>query len=137
MSEATAEVAAWLSAFEAAVRARDFEAARPMFASDAVAFGTWASAVSGLDRIENEQWRNIWPRIRRFRFEERPVIRATADSAWIAAVWYSEATGLDGHPFDRPGRATLILTRRDGRWLAVHTHFSLTPSQAETVHGRR
>ena len=133
---AESEVGAWLREFETAVRGRDFAAGRRMFAPDAVAFGTWATAVSGLDRIEQEQWRQVWPRIRNFRFEERPAIRATGDSAWIAAAWSSEATGPDGRSFERPGRATLILARRDGRWLAVHSHVSLLPSQSESAHGR-
>ncbi len=130
------EIAAWLEEFEAACRGRDFTAGRRMFAPDALAFGTYATAVRGLENIEREQWRNVWPRIRGFRFEERPVIQTAGDSAWIAAEWSSEATGPDGRPFRRPGRGTFVLARRDGRWLCVHSHFSLLPSQSETVHGR-
>jgi hypothetical protein len=55
-------------------------------AEDAVALGTWATAVTGLANIEREQWRNVWPRIREFRFEERPVARAAGEAAWIAGV---------------------------------------------------
>ena len=49
----------WLRKFEAACRGRDFDTGRLMFAQDAVAFGTWAMAVHGLDNIEREQWRQI------------------------------------------------------------------------------
>jgi ketosteroid isomerase-like protein len=136
MSDATDEVRKWLEAFETACRTRDFDAGRRMFAEDALAFGTWARAVSGLDNIEREQWRNVWPRIRGFRFEERPTVRAAGDTAWIAAAWSSEATGPDGKPFARPGRGTFVLERRGGRWLAVHSHFSLPPSQSAEAHGR-
>jgi ketosteroid isomerase-like protein len=135
MTEDEREVRAWLSAFGAACCGRDFAAGRRMFAADAVAFGTWASAVTGLDEIEREQWRQIWPRIRDFRFEEHPIARVTGDSAWIAAVWSSEATGPDGRAFTRSGRATFILARRDGRWQAVHSHVSLLPTQSESAHG--
>ena len=48
---------------------------------DAVAFGTWARAVSGLDNIVREQWQNVWPRIRDFHFDAgrpRPQRPATA-----------------------------------------------------------
>lgn len=107
-----------------------------MFAEDALAFGTWATAVSGLPNIEREQWRNVWPRIRDFRFGESPAIRVSGDSAWIASEWSSEATGPDGRPFRRPGRGTFVLARRDGRWLCVHSHFSLLPNQSEASHGR-
>jgi ketosteroid isomerase-like protein len=130
------EITAWLRDFSAAVRARDFATGRRMFAPDAVAFGTFARAVSGLDNIEREQWRNVWPRIQEFRFDEQPVIQGAGDSAWIAAGWSSQAIGPDGKPFVRPGRATFILGRRDGHWVAVHSHVSLLPSQSDTAHGR-
>jgi ketosteroid isomerase-like protein len=136
MSDPASEVREWLSAFETACRGRDFAAGRGMFAADALAFGTWATAVSGLANIEREQWRNVWPRIREFRFEAQPAIRVAGDSAWIAAEWSSEATRPDGRPFRRPGRGTFVLARRGGRWLCVHSHFSLLPSQDETAHGR-
>ena len=126
----------WLHTFEAAVSARDFETGRTMFADDAVAFGTWARAVSGLDNIIREQWHNVWPRIRGFRFDADARVRTHGDTAWIATGWETEATGPDGRPFHRPGRGTFVLERRGGRWLAVHSHFSLLPSQSDTAHGR-
>ena len=125
----------WLKEFEAAVRARDFDAGRRMFARDAVAFGTWARAVSGLDNIEREQWRNVWPRIRNFTFEP-PAIGGAGDTGWIAASWWSDATGPDGAALRREGRATFVLGRREGKWVAVHSHVSLLPSQSEGAHGR-
>jgi len=136
MSDAEREITDWLRAFEAACRGRDFDTGRRMFAPDALAFGTYATAVRGLENIEREQWRNVWPRIRGFRFEERPAIHAAGDAAWIAGEWSSEATGPDGRPFRRPGRGTFVLARRDGRWLCVHSHVSLLPSQSESAHGR-
>src|SRR5262245_57331882 len=115
----------WLHVFEAAVRARDFSSGREMCAADAVAFGTWARAVAGLDNIMREQWQNVWPRIRDFRFDADARVHTSGDSAWIAAGWLSEALGPDGRPFIRPGRGTFVLERRGGTWLAVHSHFSL------------
>src|SRR5262245_43570204 len=129
------DVRAWLAEFEGACRLRDFAAGRRMFAPHAVAFGTWARAVRGLDNVEREQWRNVWPRIRDFRFDA-PTIRAAGDSAWIAAEWSTEATGPDGAVFHRPGRGTFVLSRENGRWQCVHSHFSLLPTQSETAHGR-
>ena len=127
----------WLHAFEATVRARDFAGGREMFADDAVAFGTWARTVTGLDNIVREQWQNVWPRIRDFPFDADTQIHSTGDSAWIAGSWLTEVTGPDGRPFTRPGRGTFVLERREGKWLVVHSHFSLLPSQSETAHGRR
>jgi ketosteroid isomerase-like protein len=127
----------WLRTFEAAVRARDFAGGRTMFADDAVAFGTWARAVAGLDNIVREQWQNVWPRIRDFRFDADTRVRTAGDHAWIAGSWSTEATGPDGRSFTRPGRGTFVLERRGGTWLAVHSHFSLLPSQSDAAHGRR
>jgi len=136
MSTGEDEIRAWLYDFEKACRDRDFAAGRRMFAPDAVAFGTWATAVHGLDNIEREQWRNVWPRIRGFAFDERPAVNVSGDAAWIAAQWSTEATAPDGQPFRRRGRGTFVLARRDGRWLCVHSHFSLLPTQSEAAHGR-
>jgi ketosteroid isomerase-like protein len=126
----------WLQTFEAAVRARDFAGGRTLFAPDAVAFGTWARAVAGLDNIVREQWENVWPRIRGFHFEPDAHVHTAGDSAWIAGGWLTEVTGPDGRPVTRPGRGTFVLERRGGTWLAVHSHFSLLPSQSESAHGR-
>jgi ketosteroid isomerase-like protein len=137
MSDARTEALQWLTTFEAACRGRDFEAGRRLFAPDAVAFGTYATAVHGLDNIEREQWRQIWPRIRDFRFGAGPTVAGAGEAAWIAATWSSGATAADGRPFTRHGRATFNLARRDGRWVAVHSHVSLLPTQSEEAHGRR
>lgn len=137
MSDLRSEVLDWLTTFEAACRGRDFAAGRRLFAPDAVAFGTYATAVHGLDNIEREQWRQIWPRIRGFTLEPGATVGASGDAAWIVAGWSSEATAPDGRPFRRPGRATFVLERRAGRWLAVHSHVSLMPSQSDEVHGKK
>jgi ketosteroid isomerase-like protein len=42
----------------------------------------------------------------------------------------------DPGPFPRPGRATFILSRRDARWLCVHSHVPLQPTQSASAHGR-
>ena len=48
-----------------------------------------------------------------------------------------EAKGMyEGLPFDAVKRYTSVWVIRDGRWLCVHSHVSLLPSQSEAVHGR-
>jgi len=44
----------------------------------------------------------------------------------VVAPWDSLGVNRDGTTFPRPGRATLLLVRRE-RWVAVHSHFSLAP----------
>jgi len=124
-----AAVKVWLRTFEAHVRAADFEAARPMFASDVAAFGTYAAIVTDRTRLERDQWRRVWPAIRGFRFRVE-ALRCLGGSRAVCAVvpWDSRGVRSDGATFPRPGRATLFLVRRAGRWVAVHSHFSLAPA---------
>jgi ketosteroid isomerase-like protein len=114
---------------QACVRTNDFQRARALFDNDVIAFGTYASVLTGRERLENEQWRNVWPNIREFTFrlDEARCLR-NADAICVVAPWDSIGTRADGSPFQRPGRATLLLTERDGQWVAVHSHFSLAPS---------
>jgi ketosteroid isomerase-like protein len=119
---------AFLTEMQACVRASDFARARPLFNPHVVAFGTYTAILSGRDQLENDQWRNVWPRIRDFTFrldEARCV--GDADVVCVVVPWDSTGTRADGEAFPRPGRATLVLMRSAGRWVAVHTHFSLRP----------
>ena len=121
---------AFLIEMQECVRAVDYARARPLFADDVVAFGTFAAVVEGRDRLEHEQWRNVWPNIRDFTF---PAGRAPllGTELWICVIvpWDSIGQRADGESFSRPGRATLVLSRRGNRWVATHSHFSLAPSR--------
>jgi ketosteroid isomerase-like protein len=126
----------WLRAWQACVRAVDFAAGRKLCAEDIVTFGTVAPFVTGLDVVEREQWRNVWPVIRDFTIDvegARGVV--TGDRGWLAATWDSRGRRGDGTLFPRPGRCTIAFERRDGWWLATHTHFSLVPAPAGATSG--
>ena len=118
----------WLSALQKCVRAVDFEKAHPLFAEDVISFGTHATVVTGRDALEHEQWRHVWPRIREFTFRLDQVHCVGGDqSVVVIAPWDSLGISSDGTLFSRPGRATIVLTHQSGRWVAAHTHFSLSP----------
>ena len=120
----------WLRSLQACVRAVDLEGGRRLCAPDMLAFGTLAHFVQGIDRVVEQQWRRVWPNIRDFtvRVEEaRGAV--TGDSAWVAAPWDSHGVRPDGATFARPGRLTIAFVKRGGRWLATHTHFSLSPER--------
>jgi catechol 2,3-dioxygenase-like lactoylglutathione lyase family enzyme/ketosteroid isomerase-like protein len=118
----------WLDRFAACVRAVDFEGGRRLCAPELVAFGTVARVVEGIERVMEQQWRRVWPTIRDFRIRAGEARGAVAgDTAWVAAPWDSTGVRPDSTTFARPGRLTIALARRDGRWLATHTHFSLAP----------
>lgn len=104
----------------------DYDSAREIFSAEVASFGTLADVVTGLDRLQQEQWEQIWPRTSGFRVLTDTVhAGGDANVAWGMATWTSTGYDERGEAFERPGRATIVLTRSDGRWVAVHTHFSL------------
>ena len=126
--DALAPIRAWLLAFAARVRARDFDGGRAMCLPDMIAFGTFAPIVRGIDHVMDEQWKAVWPTIREFTIRaERAEGAVVGEHAWVAAPWDSLGVRPDGTTFPRPGRCTIVLEQREGRWLARHTHFSLAP----------
>ncbi len=116
----------------------DYNSARPIFAEDVVSFGTRADIVSGLDYLQQNQWEGIWPNIQDFKIN-LDSIHAGGDEriAWGVATWTSTGFHEDGRSFSRPGRATTILERRNGKWVSVHTHFSLNPGTPPRTYGRK
>jgi len=128
----------WFQTLERCVRLVDYETARKIFAHNVLSFGTRADVVSGLDTLVANQWSGIWPHIRDFTIElDQLHWGASGDLAWGMAPWNSTGFHPDGTAFPRPGRATVIFERRDGKWLAVHTHFSLFPGTPQTTHGAK
>jgi ketosteroid isomerase-like protein len=130
MSDPIAPLRDWLTRWHTAVQARDFETGKSMCAPDMVAFGTVAPFVTGIDEVMKQQWHHVWPNTRGFTIDVANARgEIVGDRAWVAATWDSVGFRPDGTEFDRPGRCTIVLARRDGRWLATHTHFSLSPAR--------
>jgi len=135
-SDPNAAVRDWFERLGRYCAAVDYDAAEAIFAEDVVAFGTRMDVVSGRDALRRNQWEGIWGRIRDFRIN-MDSIHGGGDGqhAWGAATWTSTGFHEDGRSFDRPGRCTVALERRDGTWLAVHTHFSLFPGTPPRTYG--
>jgi ketosteroid isomerase-like protein len=127
------EVTGWFRHLERCVRAVDFEGARPIFVDEAVGFGTFGAMLDGLDALVAGQWQQIWPNIEGFTFDLETLRFGTGGGlVWAICRWDSIGRDASGATFDRPGRATVILERRDGALKALHTHFSLVPRPAST-----
>jgi ketosteroid isomerase-like protein len=124
-----AGVKTWFDTLASHVRTVDFIGARPIFAPDMIAFGTFTDFMTSRDAAEQQQWRNVWQHIDEFRF--RPDIRAIVSPDRLMAVGMAifDSTGYrqDGTSYDRPGRATVAFVRDaiGQPWLAQHTHLSL------------
>ena len=128
------EVVGWFRHLERCVRAVDYDGARPIFAEEAVGFGTYGAMLDGLDALVPGQWMQIWPNIAGFTFDVESLRFGAAcpdegggSLLWAICRWDSVGHDASGATFDRPGRATVILERRDGVLKALHTHFSLVP----------
>jgi ketosteroid isomerase-like protein len=135
------EVRDWLDRFAACVREVDYAAARPFWHPDIIIFGTYQELVRSLPAWTEQQWDSVWPRTADFRFELAHTVVLTSPGGGMAvaiAPWTSTGFYEDGRPFDRPGRATIVLARQpDGRWLGVHSHMSLARGVPQDSHGRR
>ena len=114
----------------------DYDAAERIFAEDVVSFGTAMDIVSGRRALREGQWESIWGNITDFKMDVDNVhARGSRDHAWGMVTWTSTGYDSDHTPFHRPGRATVTLERRDGVWLAMHTHFSLYPGTPPRTYG--
>ena len=85
-----------------------------MFENDVVSFGTKMVVVEGLDQLKINQWENIWPTIRRFKFlTETLFIQLSPDKLFANSIltWASLGYHKDGRSFKRSGRETVTLKR--------------------------
>ena len=127
----------WFALMEQCCASVDYDGAECIFADDVVSFGTAMDIVSGRKSLREGQWESIWGNISNFKMDLDNVhAGGSGDQAWGVVTWTS--VGFDGNhePFYRPGRATVTLERRDGIWLAVHSHFSLYPGTPQRTFGR-
>lgn len=122
-------VRGWLERMQACVRELDYERARGLFAPGIVAFGTRAPKAVGIDALEHRQWREIWPTIDDFEFRLDGLHLVDVESSTVVAVeWSSLGRDSEGGCFSRTGRATFVLAAREGELVALHSHFSISPS---------
>ena len=140
-SDDLAAVRAWFGSLAGCVRAIDYEGARPIFADDMIAFGTFTDFMHGSELAEQKQWRNVWGTIRNFRFDLAKVEAIVSADRLMAVgmgVWQSDGFYPNGDIFERPGRTTVVLGRRQvgDKFIATHTHMSLFRGTPERSYGK-
>ena len=74
-------IANWFSTWEKLIGRVDYALARDLFDSDVIGFGTHMDTVKGLDHLEQDQWRHVWPTIDGFRFDLDSTARAVQRSS--------------------------------------------------------
>jgi len=130
----------WLERFAGFVREVDYAAARPLFHPDVLAFGTHRDVIPGLKAWQDTQWDNVWPQTTDFRFDTnaaRILVSADNTMATIVVPWTSTGYAQDGSKFDRPGRASMVFNRQDGKWLCTHSHMSLNRGVPQQSYANR
>ena len=125
-----ASVRRWFQRLQLHVQSVDYVGARPLFAEDIITFGTFSAFTIGREASEKEQWRTVWSRIDRFRWQIddlRIIVSGDRRTAVGMALFESIGYTEEGTPYDRPGRATVILGRGavGAEWVAQHLHASL------------
>jgi ketosteroid isomerase-like protein len=124
-----AGVKRWFETLQAHVRAVDYIGARPIFAEDMIAFGTFTDFMIGQPAAEKAQWRSVWENIDGFTWRPDIHVLVSPDRKQAVGMGIFDSIGYlkDGTEYDRPGRATVVFVRDsvDARWLAKHTHLSL------------
>ena len=112
--EDVALVRRWFQRLQLYVQAVDFISARPLFAEDVITFGSFNPFTIGRAATEEEQWRTVWGRIDGFRWrlaDLRTIISGDRRTAVGMCVFDSTGYSETGTPYDRPGRATIVLGR--------------------------
>jgi hypothetical protein len=130
------DVTGWMDAFAERIRRVDFEAGRRLFHDAVFGFGTKAKSYSSLDEWHHEQWINVWPHTKDFKFigpSARLIMSEDRTLCVVVCEWQSAGIRPDETTFARAGRATLSLikaTDSEFGWLGLHCHFSMSPHTA-------
>ncbi len=120
----------WFQRLQLHVQAVDFAGARHLFSDDLITFGSFNPFTIGREANEEEQWRTVWGRIDHFRWRLDDLRTLVSDDRLMAvgmAVFDSTGYTEAGTPYERPGRATVVLRRRSvgEEWIGHPMHVSL------------
>jgi hypothetical protein len=123
------DVIAWMDRFSMAVCARDFSAGRKLFSPNVRSFGTLADDVHDLDSLVDRQWSITWQKTQHFKFETDSTTCHVSDNGRTAIIFSKWSSQRSSDGALRQGRSTIVLVREDiaDAWVAIHSHFSLTP----------
>jgi ketosteroid isomerase-like protein len=142
LDEDRRSVGEWLKWWGERVADVDFEAVRPHFAEDAIAFGSRVEMMTSQPELERDQWRMVWPTIEDYRYDLDTLEVVTSPDrlmAMGAVIFRSTGLHKDGSKFERNGRCTVALMRPavGAPWACTHSHVSLKPGTPSPSYGNR
>ncbi len=116
-----------ISEMLAAWQLGDAEMLHKYYADDVtVVSGTWEPPLMGwanfLRAYQNQRERMQHPQLER----SNTYIKVNGNIAWAAYQWEFSAV-VDGKPSSDRGHTTLVLEKRNDRWVIVHNHTSIVP----------
>lgn len=129
MSIKEEEIFEWLDVWQALINSGQFEVARSLFSDDVVAFGTVTGVMTGLADLERRQWRQVWHRIKDFKFDQETAAvfsDLNSNFATVCCLWHSLGR-TKASWYERRGRVTLVLMKESGGLRCFHSHFSMEP----------
>jgi ketosteroid isomerase-like protein len=82
--------------------------------------------------LYEKQFTRVWPNISEFRIVPASIsIQISGDLAWATCLFESSSAASESKAMQRKGRITFIFSRRDKKWVMVHSHDSLYPAPPE------
>ncbi len=115
----------WLLEAQESVRSGDYARAGALFVADVLFFGGSVLAGVGREEQERRQWRSFWPQMRDFAFRiEEAHCFGDSNGLCVAALFDFLLTPPGGSAAPATSRVTAMLLPQEGRWLAVHAHWS-------------
>jgi len=109
--------------FSAAYTSNDPEAVAKLYTKDAILLGTVSPIISiGTEAIE-KYFSMIKGSGNKNSIQERHTI-VIDKSAVLVTGFYEFTRMVDGNPTPSPSRFTMLIVKRDGKWLIAHHHSS-------------
>jgi ketosteroid isomerase-like protein len=77
---------------------------------------------------ELRSYRDYLTRVRDVHTEmHQPKVTVRGDVAWITYYWTDAGYTMEGERITSRGKSTRIFVRENGRWLAIHGHYTAVP----------
>jgi ketosteroid isomerase-like protein len=129
MNEIDPKITSWLKQFESNIRNREYEIAFPLYAQNAVAFGTRVNYSSDMNEYAKYQWNTIWDKSRDFTFVDVLNSGHSGELYFCSTLW-TNLTNIDGIETMRKGRASFVFRESKDGLICIHSHFSESPNIA-------